>query len=416
MASELRERFENHMILRDLAANTRKAYIRHTKELTRFYMRSPDTLTNDEIQKYLLHLIVRKKQAWNTVNQAFSAYRLFYAGMLRRDKTEFHIPPRPKMKQLPTVPAVEEVVEIIDSTRNLKHRALLMTTYTAGLRVNEVTSLRPEHIENKRMLIRVDQGKGKKDRYTLLSAKTLETLRDYYRAYKPGEWLFFGKDRGKPMPIGTAQRIFYNAKKRSGVTRGKGIHTLRHCFATHLIDAGVDVYTVKRMMGARRPFDNRKIRPCNQRENIENRHSLRPAFRVLIGTKGFGISENSEFPECNPQKCRKQGADVRYFRNLQKRFCRKNGYVPRFLLRVLPERFVKIRYFGFLSHRVKKESVERIRSLADPDFVPPTQWETAEETMTQLTGVDVFLCPKYRKGRMTKILELPKPKIMPRRV
>ncbi|MCP4139587.1 MAG: tyrosine-type recombinase/integrase, partial [Chloroflexi bacterium] len=185
----------------------------------------------------------------SSTNQAFSAFRLFYADLLKWNKTRFHIPPRPKMKQLPVVWSVEEVVAIIDSTRNLKHRALLMTTYTAGLRVSEVVRLRPEHIESKRMLIRVDQGKGKKDRYTLLSAKTLETLRDYWRAYKPGEWLFSGKDRGKPMPIGTAQKIFYNAKKRSGITRGKGIHTLRHCFATHLIDAGVDVYTVKRMMG-----------------------------------------------------------------------------------------------------------------------------------------------------------------------
>jgi site-specific recombinase XerD len=153
------------------------------------------------------------------------------------------------MRQLPTVLSVEEVVRIIDSTRNLKHRALLMTTYTAGLRVSEVVKLRPEHIESKRMLIRVEQGKGKKDRYTMLSVKTLETLKDYWRAYRPGEWLFFAKDRQMPMPIGTVQKIYYHNKKRAGVTKGRGIHTLRHCFATHLIDVGVDVYTVKRMMG-----------------------------------------------------------------------------------------------------------------------------------------------------------------------
>jgi site-specific recombinase XerD len=228
MASELRERFENHMILKDLSKNTRKAYIRHMKELTRFYMRSPDTLTNDEIQKFLLHLIGDHHYAWSSTNQAFAAFRLFYAGLLKWDKTRFHIPPRPKMKQLPTVWSVEEAVAIIDSTKNPKHRTLLMTTYTAGLRVSEVVRLRPEHIENRRMLIRVDQGKGKKDRYTLLSAKTLETLRDYWRAYRPGEWLFFGKDRDKPMPIGTAQKICYNAKKRSGITRGRGIHTFGH--------------------------------------------------------------------------------------------------------------------------------------------------------------------------------------------
>jgi len=246
---ELRERFDNHMILRGLSPNTRRAYLYHMAKLTKFYMRSPDTLSNDDIQKYLLHLIVRKKRAYDTINQAFSGFRLFYAGLLRRGKTEFHIPPRPKMKKLPLVYPVEDVVRIIDATGNLKHRALLMTTYSAGLRVDEVTRLRPEYIESKRMLIRVDRGKGKKDRYTLLAAKTLQTLRDYWRSYKPGEWLFVGKNPEKPMPIGTAQKIFYKAKKRSGVTGGRGIHTLRHCFATHLIDAGVDVCTVKRMMG-----------------------------------------------------------------------------------------------------------------------------------------------------------------------
>ncbi len=188
MASELRERFENHMILKDLSENTRKAYILRMEQLARFYMLSPDKLNNDEIQKFLLYLIVRKKRSYDTVNQAFSAFRLFYGGLLRRNKTEFHIPSRPKTKKLPEVLSVEETVRVIDSTGNLKHRALLMTTYSAGLRVNEVTSLRPRHIESKRMLIRVDQGKGKKDRYTLLSEKTLETLKDYWRAYRPGEW------------------------------------------------------------------------------------------------------------------------------------------------------------------------------------------------------------------------------------
>ncbi len=249
MASELRERFDNHMILKDLSPSTRKSYMYHMSELASYYNRSPDRLTNDEIQKFLLHLITHKNYAWNSTNQAFAAFRLFYAHVLKWDKTRFHIPPRPKMKQLPVLLSVAEAVRIKDATRNLKHRTLLMTTYTAGLRVSEVVRLRPEHIESDRMLIRVEQGKGKKDRCTLLSEKALKTLRDYWKAYKPGEWLFFARDRGMPMPVGTAQKIFYKAKKSAGVTRGRGIHTLRHCFATHLIDAGVDVYTVKRMMG-----------------------------------------------------------------------------------------------------------------------------------------------------------------------
>ncbi len=124
----------------------------------------------------------------------------------------------------------EEVVQLLDVSPNIKHRALLATVYGSGLRVSEVVKLRPEHLDSNRMTIRIEQGKGRKDRYTVLSSYCLELLREYWRRMNPADWLFFGRNKDKPMPVGTAQTIFYNAKKAAGITKGKGIHTLGHCF------------------------------------------------------------------------------------------------------------------------------------------------------------------------------------------
>ena len=237
------------MTLRNLAENTKKSYMRSIEGLARFYRLSPDRLTNDEMQKYLLYRIREEKRDWSTINVDFSAYRCFYRELLGWEETRFHIPPRPKYKKLPMVMTLEEVLAIVDATPNLKHRALLTTTYSGGLRVKEVVRLRPDHIESKRMLIRVEQGKGRKDRYKILAQTTLAMLKDYRRAYRPGEWLFFGRDKTEHMPSRTAQKIYQNAKKASGITKGRGIHTLRHCFATHHLERGTDIYTIKKMMG-----------------------------------------------------------------------------------------------------------------------------------------------------------------------
>jgi len=249
MATELRQRFEDYMTLRNLAPKTHEAYINSVVQLAKYYNRSPDKLSNDEIQKYLLHLIRERKLAWSSVNVQFSAFRCFYKKLLKWDETKFHIPPRPRSKQLPVVMPLEDVLKIIDSTSNLKHRTILMTTYTAGLRVSEVVKLEPKHIESQRMLIRVDQGKGRKDRYTILSQKALDTLKSYWYAYRPGKWLFFGNDKAKAISDATAQKIYYRAKEASAVNKGLGIHTLRHCFATHHLEQGTDIYTIKEMMG-----------------------------------------------------------------------------------------------------------------------------------------------------------------------
>jgi site-specific recombinase XerD len=189
-----------------------------------------------------------RKYAWSSCNVVFCGIKMFYEKILDRD-TSSVIPPRPRQKQLPIVLSQKEVLKLIDSCKNLKHRTLLLCAYSAGLRVSEIVALQPVHIESNRMMIRIDQGKGRKDRYTILSEHFLSELKMYWRKYRPEKYLFFGADKAKPMAIGTAQKIYYQAKKRAGITRGRGIHTLRHCFATHLMEQGVQIYVIKKMMG-----------------------------------------------------------------------------------------------------------------------------------------------------------------------
>lgn len=144
----------------------------------------------------------------------------------------------------------DEVGRILNATDNLKHHALLALVYGSGLRVSEAVRLRAEHIDSKKMLIRIDQSKGRKDRYTILSKSGLELLREYWRTYQPGKFLFFTKDKNKPMPSETAQKIYYLAKQKAGVTRGRGIHTLRHyAESSHALEQGVQLFILKRWLG-----------------------------------------------------------------------------------------------------------------------------------------------------------------------
>jgi len=220
-------------------------------ELARYYNRPPDQLSNEEIQAFLVQIITIRRLAWSTVNVYFSAFRCFYEKVLRWDRADFHIPPRGRSHHRPFVLSRQAVARILQATLNLKHRALLAMVYGSGLRVSEVCCLRPHHIESSpdRMMVRVEQGKGHKDRYTVLSRQALNTLRDYWRAYRPGPWLFFGRDKLQPMDSGTALHIYYQACSRAGVSEAHGIHSLRHAFATHLMENGVPLFTIQRWMG-----------------------------------------------------------------------------------------------------------------------------------------------------------------------
>jgi site-specific recombinase XerD len=219
MASELRKRFHEFLILHRKAPKTRKAYLWAVAALSAYYRRSPDRLDAEEVQRYLLYLIDEKKLAWSTCNVALSALVCFYRDFLKREDLWLSIPRRRRgERRLPQVLSVEEVRSLLDAAAgNPKHHALLMTAYCAGLRVSEVVRLKPGDIESSpsRMMIRVDQGKGKKDRYTILTSDCLSALRSYYRACRPaGIWLFPGRDPDQPLSISSAQKLYGGAKKK----------------------------------------------------------------------------------------------------------------------------------------------------------------------------------------------------------
>ena len=247
----LRERFGQYMRVAGFAAKTQESHDRAMVDLTRVYGIAPDQLSLEQIQQYLDDLIVKRHLAWSTVNVRCSALQCFYRDVLKRPHVAFTLPPRGRSQRKPVVLDRATVGRILTALANVKHQALLTLVYGSGLRVSEVCRLRPHHIESApdRMVVRVEQGKGRKDRYTLLAQHSLELLRTYWRAYRPGEWLFFGFDRAKPMAIGTAQRIYHLACAAAGVANARGIHSLRHAFATHLLENGTDLLVIKRCLG-----------------------------------------------------------------------------------------------------------------------------------------------------------------------
>lgn len=245
----LRTRMEHDLVVRGRSEHTRRAYVRAVADLARYHHRSPDQLTDDDVQQYLRYLIEERRFAWASCRQTVGALRFFYEVTLGRARRAFSIPLPKGAKRLPQILSREEVARVLDGTQNLKHRVLLMTTYAAGLRVSEAVRVRVTDIDSQRMLIRVEQGKGMKDRYTLLSPRLLDELRRSYRIYRPVEWLFTDRRRHTPMDPRSASRMYQVAKKRAGIHKAGGIHTLRHSFATHLLESGIDVVSIQRLLG-----------------------------------------------------------------------------------------------------------------------------------------------------------------------
>jgi len=246
----LRKRFHDYLILRNLAQNTQSAYISNITRLAAHYHHSPDLLTNEQIQAYLVYLTEDCGLSYSSCNIAFAAMRCFYQGFLQWDQKRFHLPARRTHKRRPEVLSIQEVQRLLCSVTNLKHRTILLTVYGSGLRVSEVVKLKPTDILSDRMQIRVEQAKGHKDRYTKLTPRELIELKAYYRACRPQEpWLFCGQIPGQHISIGSAQTIYNQARDRAGITHGHGIHTLRHCFATHMLEAGVDLDTLRCWLG-----------------------------------------------------------------------------------------------------------------------------------------------------------------------
>lgn len=247
----LRKRMDDAMVLRGFAQRTRETYLACVAALAKHYGRSPEGIAAGEVQAYLLHLIIERKLAYPSVNQAACAFRFLYGKVLGQPQRVFDIPMAKVPTHLPQVLTRDEIVRLFAHCRDLRGRTLLMTKYAAGLRVSEVCALRVTDIESApdRMCIKVRQGKGGKDRYTLLSPQLLDTLRLYWRTVRPRDFLFPNKRRDGPMNDTMAQRIYHAARSAAGIEHGGGIHTLRHSFATHLLEAGVDLHTIQRLLG-----------------------------------------------------------------------------------------------------------------------------------------------------------------------
>ena len=248
---ELRDRMHHDMVVRGLAERTRESYLAAVVGLAKFYRRSPDRLTQREVEAYLVHLTEARGLAWNTRSLITNGLRFFYHTTLGRKQMDFAIPRAKAPAKLPEILSREEVARILASPRNPKHRLLLMTAYAAGLRVSELVALRVQAIDSDRMTIRVEQGKGGQDRYTLLSLRLLKELRAYGRRERPWPWLFPSQRGDRPISVSCAQRVWGQAKRGARVTKHTGIHGLRHAFATHLLESGTDVHTIQRLLGHR---------------------------------------------------------------------------------------------------------------------------------------------------------------------
>ncbi len=209
----LRDRMFADMRMRNLSPRTIEAYLWHVQEFTRYFGKAPDLLGEEEVRQYLQYLFDERKASWSKMNVGYSALKFFYVTTLHRDWQVKKIP-RPKGElRLPVVLSREELQALFSATTNSKHRVIFKASYSAGLRISEATHLRPHHIESDSMRIRVEQGKGKKDRYTLLSSVVLAELLDYWRACRPTLWLFYGADKQRPIAVSTIQVAFRRAKK-----------------------------------------------------------------------------------------------------------------------------------------------------------------------------------------------------------
>jgi integrase/recombinase XerD len=215
--SDLRKQLLDRMDLYGFSEHTKHGYVSSVKGLAKYYNQSPDQLTDEQVRDYFRHLLTERKLAWNSCKNYLCGITYFYRHICNREVDDrFGLPPRPRGRKLPVVLSMEEVARLLSCVKNLKHRVLLKTMYSAGLRIGEAISLKPEHIESdpSRNVIRVAQGKGRKDRYTVLSEKLLWELREYWRKYSPEHWIFPGRKTGSHITYASARKAFEVAKKK----------------------------------------------------------------------------------------------------------------------------------------------------------------------------------------------------------
>jgi len=249
----LRDQMLADLQLSGATQRTQETYLREAGNLAKYFNRSPAELGEEELKEYMLYLMKERHLSEGTFRFYVAALKFLYRTTLKREWAVEKIRyPRAKRK-LPVVLDLSEVESLFAVTTNLKHKAILMITYSSGLRASETARLKITDIDSKRMMVRISQGKGGKDRYSILSQTTLEHLRQYWRKYHPTEWLFPGAQEKEHLSTNSIQQLFYKAKKQAGITKPASVHTLRHSFATHLIEAGTSLHHVQLLLGHRSP-------------------------------------------------------------------------------------------------------------------------------------------------------------------
>jgi integrase/recombinase XerD len=239
--------------LRNLSENTKKSYMGIIRKFSEYFNTSPEHLRTEEIREYLLHLKRDKKQATQTLDLAYSALKFFYSTVLARP-WEMSPVPRVKLeKKLPVVLSMEEIAALLSTIQNIKHKAILTVIYSAGLRTSEAAGLKVSDIDSARMQIRVQNSKGAKDRYTILSETALQLLRQYWKIYRPRHWLFPGQYGDKHISYKGISLIYNRYKKQAGIAKTATVHSLRHSFATHLLENGVDLHHIQLLLGHSSP-------------------------------------------------------------------------------------------------------------------------------------------------------------------
>jgi site-specific recombinase XerD len=250
-AAELKK-FTDHLLLKSYSASTIKTYRSELMQLLQVLkQKSVLTLTAADMKRYMLYAIREQQISENTAHSRLNALKFYFEQVLRKEKFFLEIPRPKKQQQLPKLLNELEIKRLFNALSNRKHKAMLFTTYSAGLRVSEVVNLKLTDIDSQRMTIFIENSKGKKDRYVNLSPVLLDILRQYVKLYDPAPklYLFESEQRGGQYPIRTVQQIFYNAKHKAGIKKEVGVHSLRHSFATHLLDKGTDIRYIKDLLG-----------------------------------------------------------------------------------------------------------------------------------------------------------------------
>jgi site-specific recombinase XerD len=246
--SPLRRRMIEDMTVRNLSPATQRSYVHAVAKFSRFFGRSPDRLGLEDVRAFQVHL-VSSGISWPALNQTVCALRFFYGVTLGHGEIPERIPYAREPRKLPVVLSADEVVRFLEAVPSLKSRAALTTAYAAGLRASEVVGLKVGNIDSRRMVIRVEHGKGGKDRYVMLSAQLLAILRTYWRLARPEHWLFPGRESGKPIDVQVLYAACRSARAAAGLDKRVTVHTLRHSFATHLLERGTDIRVIQVLLG-----------------------------------------------------------------------------------------------------------------------------------------------------------------------